>query len=75
MELVASSWMLRIARRDGKPDEEQYCADEAEARQLMGLLNDPGNADMYRSIALVRVDWHRRAEQVMDAIDFEEGTT
>ena len=35
MELVANSWMVRIVRRDGKPDEEQYCADEQEARQLL----------------------------------------
>jgi hypothetical protein len=75
MELVADNWMVRIERRDGKPDEEQYCADEQEARQLMGLLNDPGNADMYRSIALVSVDWRGHTEQVHDTIEFEEETT
>ena len=49
--------------------------DEQEARQLMGLLNDPGNADMYRSIALVSVDWRGHTEQVHDTIEFEEETT
>ena len=75
MELVANSWMVRIVRRDGKPDEEQYCADELEARQLMGLLNDPDNAEMYRSIALVSVDWRGHTEKVHDTIEFEEETT
>ena len=75
MELVVNSWMVRIVRRDGKPDEEQYCADEREARQLMGLLNDPDNADLYSSIALVSVDWRGHTEQVHDTIRFEEETT
>ena len=75
MELIADNWMVRIVRHDGKPDEEQYCADEWEARQLMGLLNDPGNADMYRSIALVSVDWRGHTEKVYDTIEFEEETT
>ena len=75
MELVANSWMVRIVRRDGKPDEEQYCADKQEARQLMGLLNDPDNAEMYRSIALVSVDWRGHTEKVHDTIEFEEETT
>ena len=75
MELVANSWMVRIVRRDGKPDEEQYCADEQEARQLMELLTDPGNADMYRGIALVSVDWRGHTEKVHDTIEFEEETT
>ena len=75
MALVANSWMVRIVRRDGKPDEEQYCADEQEARQLMRLLNDPDNAEMYRSIALVSVDWRGHTEKVHDTIEFEEETT
>ena len=75
MELVANSWMVRIVRRDGKPDEEQYCADEREARQMIGLLNDPDNAEMYRSIALVSVDWRGHTEKVHDTIEFEEETT
>jgi len=75
MALVAKSWMVRIVRRDGKPDEEQYCADEQEARQLMGFLNDPDNAEMYRSIALVSVDWRGHTEKVHDTIEFEEETT
>ena len=70
MELVANSWMVRIARRDGKPDEEFYFADEREARSLMDDLNDPDNADMYRSISLIRVDWHEHTEQVLDTIEF-----
>lgn len=75
MALVANSWMVRIARRDGKPDEEQYCAGEHEARMLMADLADPGNAEMYRGIALIRVDWRGHTEQVLDTIDFEEVTT
>ena len=67
--------MVRIVRRDDKPDEEQYCADEREARQLMGLLNDPDNADMYRSTALIRVNWRERTEQIIDTIEFEEEIT
>ena len=67
--------MVRIVRRDGKPDEEQYCADEQEARQLMELLTDPDNAEMYRSIALVSVDWRGHTEKVHDTIEFEEETT
>lgn len=70
MELVVNSWMVRIARRDGKPDEELYCADEQDARNLMGDLIDPDNADMYRSISLIRVDWHEHTEQVLDIIEF-----
>ena len=62
--------MVRIARRDGKPDEELYCADEKDARVLMDDFNDPNNADMYRSISLIRVDWHEHTEQVLDAIEF-----
>ena len=75
MALVANSWMVRIARRDGKPDEEQYCDDEQDARKLMADLSDPSNADMYRSIALIRVVWRGHTEQVLDTIDFEEETT
>ena len=75
MELVANSWMVRIVRRDGKPDEEQYCADEQEARQLMGLLNDPDNAEMYRSVALVCIEWREHTEQVLDTFEFKEETT
>ena len=75
MELVANSWMVRIVRRDGKLDEEQYCADEQEARQLMGLLNDPDNAEMYRSVALVCIDWREHTEQVLDTIEYKEETT
>ena len=75
MALVAKSWMVRIVRRDGKPDEEQYCADEQESRQLMGNLNEPDNAEMYRSIALVSVDWRGHTEKVHDTIEFEEETT
>ena len=70
MELVANSWMVRIAQRDGKPDEELYCSDEQNARGLMDDLNDPDNADMYRSISLIRVDWHEHTEQVLDTIEF-----
>ena len=70
MALAASSWMLRIRRRDGKPDEEQYCADEAEARELFGLLNDPCNAEMYSGIALIQVDWRGNNEHIIDTIDF-----
>ena len=62
MALVAKSWMVRIVRRDSKPDEEQYCADEQESRQLMGNLNEPDNAEMYRSIALVSMDWRGHRE-------------
>ena len=42
---------------------------------MMELLNDPGNADMYRSIALVSVDWRGHTEKVHDTIEFEEETT
>ena len=41
----------------------------------MGLLNDPDNAEMYRSIALVSVDWRGHTEKVHDTIEFEEETT
>lgn len=75
MELVAKSWMVRIRRRDGKPDEEQYCPDEAIARELMDDLNDPDNAEMYRSIALVCVNWRDHKEQVLNTIEFKEETT
>lgn len=75
MALVANSWMVRIVRRDGKPDEEQYCADEQESRQLMGNLNEPDNAEMYRSVALVCIDWREHTEQVLDTIEFKEETT
>lgn len=75
MALVAKSWMVRIVRRDGKPDEEQYCADEQESRQLMGNLNEPDNAEMYRSVALVCIDWREHTEQVLDTIEFKEETT
>ncbi|MBQ8962460.1 MAG: hypothetical protein IJ089_13685 [Clostridia bacterium] len=74
MELVAKSWMVRIRRRDGKPDEEQYCPDEAIAWELMDDLNDPDNAEMYRSIALVCIDWRDHKEKVLDTIDFKEET-
>jgi hypothetical protein len=70
MELVANNWMVRIARRDGKPDEELYCPDEQDARNLMDDLNDPDNTDMYRSISLIRVDWYEHTEQVLDTIEF-----
>lgn len=72
MALVANSWLVRIRRRDGKPDEEQYCADEQEARELLRLLNDPDNADMYRNIALIKVDWRGQSEHIIDTIEFEE---
>jgi hypothetical protein len=62
--------MVRIARRDGKPDEELYCPDEQDARNLMDDLNDPDNTDMYRSISLIRVDWYEHTEQVLDTIEF-----
>ena len=75
MALVAKSWMVRIVRRDGKPDEEQYCADEQEARQLMGHLDEPDNAEMYRSVALVCIDWREHTEQVLDTIEYKEETT
>lgn len=75
MALVAKSWMVRIVRRDGKPDEEQYCADEQKSRQLMGNLNEPDNAEMYRSVALVCIDWREHTEQVLDTIEFKEETT
>lgn len=75
MALVANNWMVRIRRRDGKPDEEQYCADEQEARQLMGNLDEPDNAEMYRRVALVCIDWHEHIEQVLDTIEFKEETT
>lgn len=75
MALVAKSWMVRIVRRDGKPDEEQYCADEQESRQLMGNLNEPDNAEMYRSVALVCIDWREHTEQVLDTIEYKEETT
>ena len=39
------------------------------------LLNDPDNAEMYRSIALVSVDWRGHTEKVHDTIEFEEETT
>ena len=70
MELVANSWMVRIVRRDGKPDEELYCADEQDARSLMDDLNAPDTADMYRRISLIRVDWHEHIEQGLDTIEF-----
>lgn len=75
MALVAKSWMVRIVRRDGNPDEKQYCADEQESRQLMGNLNEPDNAEMYRSVALVCIDWREHTEQVLDTIEFKEETT
>ena len=75
MALVANSWMVRLRRRDGRPDEEQYCADEQESRQLMGNLNEPDNAEMYRSVALVCIDWREHTEQVLDTIEFKEETT
>ena len=75
MALVAKSWMVRIVRRDGKPDEEQYCADEQEARQLMGNLDEPDNAEMYRSVALVCIDWCEHTEKVLDTIEYKEETT
>ena len=75
MELVAKSWMVRIRRRDGKPNEEQHCPDEAIARELMDDLNDPDNAEMYRSIALVCVNWRDHKEQVLNTIEFKEETT
>ena len=75
MGLVAISWMIRIARRDGKPDEEQYCADEQAARELIGDLNEPDNADMYRSIELIRIDWLNHTEQEIEHIDYEEENT
>ena len=36
----------------------------------MDDLNDPDNADMYRSISLIQVDWHEHTEQVLDTIEF-----
>ena len=67
--------MVRIVRRDGKPDEEQYCADEQEARQLMGNLDEPDNAEMYRRVALVCIDWCEHTEKVLDTIEYKEETT
>lgn len=75
MALVAKSWLVKIRRRDGQPDEEQYCPDEAIARELMDDLNDPDNAEMYRSITLVCVNWRDNKEQVLDTIEFKEETT
>jgi len=75
MALVAKSWMVRIVQRDGKPDEEQYCADEQEARQLMGNLDEPDNAEMYRRVALVCIDWREHTEKVLDTIEYKEETT
>ena len=67
--------MVRIVRRDGKPDEEQYCPDEVTARELMDDLNDPDNAEMYRSIELVCIYWRDHEERVLDTVDFKEETT
>ena len=75
MALVPKSWMVRIMRRDSKPDEEQYCADEQEARQLMGNLDEPDNAEMYRRVALVCIDWREHTEKVLDTIEYKEETT
>ena len=75
MALVAKSWMVRIVRRDGKPDEEQYCADEQDARKLLDDLSDPDNAEMYRGVELVVVDWREHTEQVLGTIEFKEETT
>ena len=75
MTLVANSWMVRIRRRDGRPDEEQYCADEQDARKLLDDLSDPDNAEMYRRVALVCIDWREHTEQVLDTIEYKEETT
>ena len=51
------------------------CRSALEARQLMGNLNEPDNAEMYRSVALVCIDWREHTEQVLDTIEFKEETT
>ncbi|MCD8049772.1 MAG: hypothetical protein LUG52_09325 [Clostridia bacterium] len=64
------SWIIRFERRDGTEEKELYFDDEDSAREKFSCYDEPENAEIYTQIELVRMDWYRRTEDVLDGISF-----
>ena len=69
----SSSYLLRFERRDGEPDEKVYFEDLTEAKEHFNAVNCPDDSELrrkYSCIVLVEVDWYKRANYEIDAVDF-----
>lgn len=68
------SFVVRLERRDGLPDEEYFFASERDGQFYFNLFTNPEECSavkIYSSITFVKVDWINRRDEELDGIVFE----
>lgn len=64
------TYEIAFTRLDGQLDEAQQFTDEAYARELLRIFDDPDCAEFYSRIQLTRHDRKTGADEILETLNF-----